>query len=534
MSRLRLTPACLLFLVVEVLLGSQPALAGAIADDSAACQGGSSTCKQHWSTYSYVGLSEGNASESYSAVRITSAFGPTLTFDLTYNSYNADATRTSIDAGMGYGWTHTYNDFLFKQGDNIFRMGPDGRVIKFSPLDGSYKASRGYFETLVVDSDASFTITAKNQSKYHYELIPATHFAMDGQVFRLTRITDRNHNVTTLTYSAGDLTTITDTYARSLVLAYDANHHLASVTDPAGGVTTFGYASDGSLLTAITDPLGKTTTYTYNNLRQITGKYDGDERMLTILYESNRPYSEVDANGTTLYALSNTSNWANNPVTITGPDGTATTYKYDPNTLEIASITDANGNTTSYKYDPGGNPIQVTDAGGKVRRYTYEPVFNQMTSMTDSSLETTTYTYDGNGNRLSETDALGKTRHWTYDSHGNILTDTDKNDNTTSYFYDGYGNRIPKFTALNGKSCSHPEAGSGPDPSNSPPTDHPYWFQDPSPTTIIGGGGCSCLTLPFPCGVFSNCICAFCGKIPFGPCTCTCACFGLGGGSSSY
>jgi len=53
MSRLRLTPACLLFLVVEVLLGSQPALAGAIADDSAACQGGSSTCKQHWSTYSY-------------------------------------------------------------------------------------------------------------------------------------------------------------------------------------------------------------------------------------------------------------------------------------------------------------------------------------------------------------------------------------------------------------------------------------------------------------------------------------------------
>jgi len=107
----------------------------------------------------------------------------TLTFDLTYNSYNADATRTSIDAGMGYGWTHTYNDFLFKQGDNIFRMGPDGRVIKFSPLDGSYKASRGYFETLVVDSDASFTITAKNQSKYHYELIPATHFAMDGQVF---------------------------------------------------------------------------------------------------------------------------------------------------------------------------------------------------------------------------------------------------------------------------------------------------------------------------------------------------------------
>ena len=113
MPRLRLTSLSLLFVVVGVLL-STPAFAQKIGADPAACQGGSSVCTHHLKTYSFVSLTEGNVAETYSSARVTSAFGPTLMFNMIYNSHNADGTRASIDTGMGYGWTHSYNDFLFR------------------------------------------------------------------------------------------------------------------------------------------------------------------------------------------------------------------------------------------------------------------------------------------------------------------------------------------------------------------------------------------------------------------------------------
>ena len=66
-------------------------------------------------------------------------------------------------------------------------------------------------------------------------------FGNGNPLYRLISITDRNNNVTTLTYAAGNLVSITDTYGRSLTLTYNGNNHLASVTDPLGRVTTFTY-----------------------------------------------------------------------------------------------------------------------------------------------------------------------------------------------------------------------------------------------------------------------------------------------------
>jgi RHS repeat-associated protein len=494
MSRLRLTSVSLLSLAIGVLLGSPLASGQKIGADPAACLGDSSVCTHHLQTYSFVSLTEGYVAETYSAARVTSAFGPTLMFDLIYNSYNADGTRASVDTGMGYGWTHTYNDFLFTQGTDIFRFRKDGRVTKFSLVNGSYQATPGYFETLVVDTPGSITITDKYQTKYQYQLL-ASPIVQDspslspsnpfGAVFRLTSITDRNNNVTSLSYPNGqDLKTITDTFGRTFTLAYNANNHLASVTDPLGQVTTFSYDSTESLLMAIKDPLGHTTSYTYNNLKQITTKTDRDARLFTIAYKNNLPYSEVDASGTMVYSLSNTSNWATDPIqlnqnylrvyipsttfradgrgniwqyryeshgfplAVIAPDGTTTQYTYDPKTLRPASKTDANGDTTLYQYDSEGNLIQVIDANGNITMYTYDPQFNQMTSMTDPQHRVTTYTLDSHGNRLSETDPLGGTRKWTYDSHGNVLTDTDKDGNTTTYTYDSYGNRAQTTDAL--------------------------------------------------------------------------------------
>jgi RHS repeat-associated protein len=423
---------------------------------------------------------EGNERETYPVVSVRSSTGAMLGLSLTYDSYNADTSRARFNTVLGIGWTHSYNLFLFPQVGNMFRVDGDGRVTKYQLGPGStFTAAPGYFETIVKNPDGSFTITDKYKTVTRYVQIAGTHFMQGTPVWRLVSITDRNNNVTTLTYSAGNLTKVTDTYGRTITFSYNSRNLVASTTDPLGRVTNFTYDSTGTQLATITDPAGKTTQYTYNLFSQITSKTDKDGRVFTYSYSNAEPTGFTDGTGAPYFSMSNPNNWATDqtqlamnqlrqyvPFTtsktdgrgnvwkysydlhgyvtsMVAPDGATWTYTYDPTTLMPASQTDPNGNTTSYKYDTQGNLVQKTDASpfGFVTAYTYEPVFNQTTSMTDPNGRTTTYTYDSRGNRLSATDPLGGVERWTYDSHGNVLTDTDKDGHTTTYAYDAFGNR---------------------------------------------------------------------------------------------
>ena len=479
---------CLFSVLIAILLSPQAAEAKTTPADPGTCQDCPlcSNCgAQNQTYYSSVSMTEGNISEDYSVAQVKSAFGTVMDFKLIYNSYNADNSRVSLDTMVGFGWTHTFNDFLFAQGADMFRMRGDGRITRYHFVGGgTYQTSPGYFEMLVQNLDGSFDVTAKYQTRYHYQTVPNTPFFVHGPVLRLTSITDRNNNVTTLAYTSGDLTSITDTYGRSFQLAYNANHHLVSITDPANHITTITYNASGCLITTITDPTGHSRIYTYNALYQMTSMVDRDGRRFTFQYKNSLPYAELDGNGGRVYAISNPSNWATDPtqqalnymrvyipsttsktdgrgntwrysydsnaqpLTVVAPDGATTTYTYDPATLQTLSITDANLHATSFQYDPEGNIIRRTDALGHITSYTYEPVFNQMTSMTDPNGRTTNYTYDGQGNRISETDPLLGTRSWTYDLHGNILTSTEENGNTTSFAYDSNGNLQQSTDAL--------------------------------------------------------------------------------------
>ena len=227
------------------------------------CNGSPSTAAPSSGTSSNVSYSEGNLIERVPISKIS----PTLSLDAVYNSYNADGSRAAVDTVMGYGWTHSYNLFLFSQSGVMFRYDGDGRVTKYSlgPA-GTFTSSPGYFETLA-QSGGVFTITQKDQTKYNFTQIPGTPFTVSGTVYRLISIVDRNHNTTTLTYGAGNLTAVTDTYGRSLTFKYNAQNKLMSVTDPLGQVTTFQYDSTGHKLMQITDPIPKTIKYTYRSIR---------------------------------------------------------------------------------------------------------------------------------------------------------------------------------------------------------------------------------------------------------------------------
>src|SRR5204863_1835788 len=54
-----------------------------------------------------------------------------IRFTAIYNSRDADGSHVQLDTVMGYGWTHSYNIFLFKQAGAIFRYDGIGRVTKY-------------------------------------------------------------------------------------------------------------------------------------------------------------------------------------------------------------------------------------------------------------------------------------------------------------------------------------------------------------------------------------------------------------------
>jgi RHS repeat-associated protein len=473
-------PALLLLLVLPGVMEARNIGAEAPQCTCCSCSPTCSCATTPSDTSSSLSASEGNLMEQVPISTTGSAGGATVNVSAVYNSYNADGSRAAVDTVMGFGWTHSYNTFLFTQFSAMFRYDGHGRVTKYGlGPGGTYITADGYFETLVRNSATVFTLTRKDQTVSTFTLIPGTPFLVAGPVWQLTRVVDRNGNTTTLTYAGGNLTGITDTYGRTTSLTYTAQKKLSSVTDPAGRVTKFQYDSTGHMLTRITDPIGNSIQYSYNTLYQLTSKTDKAGRTFNYAYSGNEPIAIDDSAGSSPATLSNAGNWATSasalalnitrtyiPATTmetdgrgntwqyqydsngyilqkTAPDGSMATYTYDPATLLMASFTDADGNTTTYAYDSEGNRIQTTDALGHVTTYTYEPVFNMMTSMTDPRGRITTYTIDPtNGNRIKETDPLGQSRSWTYDSHGNVLSATDKDGHTTTYQYDAFGDRI--------------------------------------------------------------------------------------------
>jgi RHS repeat-associated protein len=464
-------------------IGADPARRGC----SCACTCAAPQLQERSNTSTTISRTEGTNVEQVPISSITGGIGANIALTAVYNSYNADGSRAQVDTIMGYGWTHSYNIFLFNQLGAMFRYDGDGRVTRYGlGANNTFVAQTGVFETLVKNPDGTFTLTQKDQTKYNFALEGAP-FLVAGPVYMLTSIVDRNGNQTALTYTGGLLTSITNAYGRGLTLAYNPQNHLSSVTDPAGRVTQFQYDATGHLLTRITDPIGKTIQYNYNVIFQVTSKTDKAGRTFTYSYTSNEPVAVKDSLGTAPATLSNPNNWATNSLTLAmfqmraylpstttntdgrgnlwqyqydtngystqttspAPDNAITKYTYDAGTLMVSSMTDALGRLTQYQYNSEGDLTQMTDALSHVTSYTYEPTYNMMTSMTDPRSRTTTYTIDpANGNRLKETDPLGKFNQWSYDSHGNVMQSTDKDGNITTYQFDSFGCLVQRTDAF--------------------------------------------------------------------------------------
>jgi YD repeat-containing protein len=229
-----------------------------------------------------VNLATGNTYIQQSDLRVP-GLGGGLTLIRTWNSRWPPHQSASQVGLFGANWRSTYEELVFLGGDNYMKylrsdgsywsFGYDGArfVIVAGPSGGGGGGGYTIMRTPSIAAPNS-TITFQNGEKRVF----------DGTSGALLSITDRNGNMTTLTY--------------------DSANRLVTVTDPASRTLTFTYQSPSSrLVTGVSSSVGVSSSYAYdaqNRLSQVTNQ---DSTTLTFAYDSqSRIISVTDSNGKVL------------------------------------------------------------------------------------------------------------------------------------------------------------------------------------------------------------------------------------------
>jgi RHS repeat-associated protein len=414
-----------------------------------------------------------------------------LEFTRYYNSQGYFRTRGEGNerSVMGENWRHTYQRSLHFYADQTYAIGgakrPNGVVIFFDAAGKELHNRDGAAARLVkIDppvSGVSWKLTLADDSTESYDA--------SG---KLLSIRTRSGRVTTMGWTSGQLTSVTDPFGRGLSLSYGANGRIQTLTQPDAQTVGYVYDESGRLIFA-TYPGSTAREYHYEltspyaNL--LTGITDENEvRYATFTYSGGYATGTQHAGGVDNYQL--VYNGAS--TTVTDPLGTVRSYAYalQNGVRKLTGLSQpcascGGGNAQTTTYDTNGNVASRTDFNGNRTNYTFDATRNLETSRTEGLTSTgattavtrtiattwhptfrlpatltepdgnggtrvTTFTYDGGGNLTNETIAAGSlSRNWgyTYDSYGRLLTeDGPRTDVSDVITYTYYANNDPCVT----------------------------------------------------------------------------------------
>lgn len=237
-------------------------------------------------------------------------------------------------------------------------------------------------------------------------------------------------NRTTFSYPTSLKTIVTDPNLHSVTNEFDGSYRTVKVTDQLGGVTLYGYDTNG-FRNSTTDQNNHTTTQVldiHGNVLSETNPltqtayfaYDAYSNKTQIrdarsANASDNTYLVTDLwNGPARQKLSEST-----PPTSQQPTGTTKVWSYSNGTEPAVGggltpvglllvETDARGATTTYQYDSVGNVRRVTDRLGLVTEFTYDQIGRKI-SQTQyptgfAAGVTTTFDLDAIGNTVVETD----------------------------------------------------------------------------------------------------------------------------------
>jgi RHS repeat-associated protein len=403
-----------------------------------------------------VNCATGNLYESYADLSVPGLNGG-LSFSRTYNS---QAAASGTLGPMGYGWSISFGESLSldPSGQAATITSADGSAVTFTQNgEGAFTAPAWVLAKLVHNGEGTWSYTLPDQRVFL--------FSSTGQ---LKTITDRNGNVTTLSYSeGGHLETVTDPSGRKLRFAFNGEGLVESIKDPMGHTVKYEYEASNLKsvtlpgessprwqykydpsheLTTITDGRSGKTTNEYDSAYRVVAQTDPLERKMTWSYAAGET-KVTDATGAVTLAKFE----GNLPSEVTRGYGTAsaTTTKYGYDAADnVSSVTDPNGHTTKYEYDAEGNRIKAVDALSDESKWTYDTKHDVLTATTPRG-ETTTIKRDSHGNpEVIERPAPGAKTQLTknkYSSTGLLESITDPLERVWKYEYDSYGDRASEI-----------------------------------------------------------------------------------------
>lgn len=347
-----------------------------------------------------------------------------------------------------------------------------GRVIVSQHADGADRHEFGYGTNTTTLTDPAGTPRTLSYTNANGVFRAASSSApgvgcgitkvstFDAQGNLATR-TDFNNNQTRYSYdSARNLeTSRTEAYgtprARTITTQWHPQFRLPSQIDEPGRRASFGYDSNGLLLTRTVTDLStnqaRTVTYTRNSFGQtltIDGPRSDVTDVTTYTYaectygaECGQPMTVTNAAGHTTSFMSY--NAHGQPLTINDSNNVLTTLAYDARQRLISR--DVAGEVTTFSYHPTGQLRRVTRMDGSYLEYGYDAA-HRLIRIEDNEGNRISYTLDASGQRTAEnvydpTNTLARTRSRVYDALSRLSQELDSSSSAITYTYDINGNR---------------------------------------------------------------------------------------------
>ena len=222
-----------------------------------------------------IDLASGDVYFSETDIQVP-GLGGGLTFTRTWNSVWPQSPPTfglnpqwNMPAGMfGPGWTSNFEESIYEGNDGYMKQSlSDGDAYSF----GFTGVVNGSSQFMAAGRGAQNTVLTQNPSNWAVVLPNGDQKLYDGTSGKLLSITDRNGNVTTLTY--------------------DSSFRLVTVTDPASRHLYFSYATASSyLVTGITSDFGISLSYSYDSQGRLTHITKPDSTTVSFQYADQNPY----------------------------------------------------------------------------------------------------------------------------------------------------------------------------------------------------------------------------------------------------
>ena len=412
-----------------------------------------------------------------------------LTFVRTYNSAQ---TNGSV---VGNKWTHTYQSSIHvapsplgsdstpqNTVEAVLVTHGDGTYTQYVRRGSAYVPDTNIPEPLVRLVDGSGNTAGWEVTRFSDE---TEHYDAAGRLQWVRNRSGLRHN---LAYnSAGQLTSVSDDFGRSLQLTYDpTSGQVATLIDPDNKVTRYGYDSNHnagsveypdakkrqylyedailkSYLTGIVDERGirfATFAYDYRG-RAVLSSHSGGAGKVALSYGDNTT-TVTDAIGTQRtysYVLINQRQYllsVDQPCSAGCAAGSVSKQTFDGNGF-VATQTDFNKNVTVLAHNARGLVTSRTEASGTPQARTTSAQWHatyhlpsQITEPLPGGLtRIDKYEYDAQGNLQTVTASAGAdTRQWSYQSNarGQVLTAKSPRVDVTSVvsfsYDDSTGNRV--------------------------------------------------------------------------------------------